>query len=241
MPSRRVLLGAALALPVGALMGCSSEAPTPTCGPFGELPTFERAGGALLVSEASGRPGPMPMDPAFHDQLGAWFDHWAQLVAGPNQLWLWPPMETDECTWAGAGRSVALTRIRQGREVLLDLRNAPADPPFWRFIASLNRFFSGVDTTESGRVVLDNQWPVEGPEGQTVGPFTTFQQENPHQVRSLQGILASIHGQDVAIDGQWNSRTRDATREVLAASDLPARLTRPQAWQGLLDAAEQPE
>ena len=248
MCTRRTLLTAALAVPVAGLAACAGKPPEPECGDLAALPTVERVGGALLVSEASGRPGPIPMAQGFADQLGAWADHWAEISPGVDQLWLWPPAPGDDgsCTWRAAGRGVELTRLRAGRELVADLRIPTAEldgddaTARWRLIAGLNRYFANVDTEADRGLAIDDQWPLEAPKKQTTGPFTTFRRNNIHQVRCAQALAAVMWQRPVSIDGSWGDETAGALKEILTELDLPTDLTRPEAWQGLLQHAEQP-
>lgn len=248
-------MGMAVGAPVAALVGCATEPPTPACGDLAALPTLDRLGGAdgaLLVSEATGRPGTFPMTAGFANQLGAWFDHWHGLDARGDQLWLWPPAPTDDgtCTWRAAGRGVQLTRLRAGRELLLDLRAPARLPPeqqtvYWRLVASLNRFFAAVDATAGG-IAVDDRWPLRPPrdargaDGTATGPYTVFDQDNTRQVSSVQGALTTLFDAPVDRTGQWDRATRRAVTAVLDTLGLAPRLAQRDAWQGFWAAAEQP-
>lgn len=198
----------------------------------------------MLVSEISGRPEPVHLAEGFHAQLAAWFDHWAQLAPEPDQLWVVPPAATGGCTWADAGRALGLTRIRAGREELSDLRRPLDQIPseevaaHWRLIVSLNRFFSNVDPRSEGAITIDDQWGIDPPEKKTgPGPWTTFRQQNPLQVRCLQAILSVLrNNDDIQISGDYDTATKTAHRELLGELELDGDAT--ETWQGLLEVFE---
>lgn len=245
--SRRALLGGVVLAPFVGATACAQQPEEPVCGDLAELPTFTTAGSATLISESSGRPAAMPMAEEFARRLGAWFDHWASLAPAdraPDQLWLYPPTPNPDgsCTWSATGQGAELTRLRRGRDLITDIRPAVGDvpddqkAPIWCLIASLMRFFGGVDGESDTGILIDDRWPLTPEDAD--GPHTTFHRNDPVQVRAVQSILTVLWESPVDIDGTYGDQTRTAVGPILEELGLPKRLTDQDAWQGLLEASE---
>ncbi|MDO5065667.1 MAG: hypothetical protein Q4D96_00100 [Propionibacteriaceae bacterium] len=207
----------------------------------GELTRFDEVGGGALGYESDAVMTSMQAEPSFLRQLDDWAREWAKVSGlGPiKEMWSYGAF-TDKChSYHQLGRAFDIGRIvQEGGEVScrLDLW-APGSPDqlraYWRLAASLHSRFAYTlthlyDDAHLNHIHIDNS--VNGNEA------TSFSPRSRVQVQFVQASLQHVHGQSVAMTGEWDQQTQDALRAVQRSQGITQPLGEREGWQAYLRA-----
>jgi hypothetical protein len=253
--SRRRLLGAALAIGLTGLAGCTSgrgldtDRVDATCVARDQLERRRTIAGLPLVYEPTGERQGFWFDAGFAAQLDAWVADLAQHAGGTvRQLatygsWIDGRGRCD--SWHHSGRAFDLARVvlTDGRVVSCRYDQWRTAPPaeleaarraYWAVAAGLHLRFAYVlthlyDDRHANHIHLDN--------GRSGAELSTYSPQSRVQVQAVQAMLSYLWADPVEITGRWDSPTRAASRRVLDQLGLEEDLNdAAESWHGFLRA-----
>jgi len=263
--SRRRLLGLSAGLGVGALTGCSVGGGLPGIGNGGEgdFPARERAtcvprnsltshrtlAGAPLVYEVNQRRSTFWFDDGFFGQLEGWAGTLGDTLGGTVDRWAtygsWTNGGSACDSWHNSGRAfdLASLRLENGTEISCRYDQWRSDGAaavalarrrYWTLAAGLHLRFAYVLTylyndAHANHIHVDN--------GRSGTDLSQLRTRSAVQVQAIQAITTYRWDSPVELNGQWNSATRRASRQVLDQLGIPGDLTDPDTWHAFLTAS----
>ncbi|NHA68051.1 hypothetical protein [Phycicoccus flavus] len=229
-PSRRLLLGGALATTALGGLGLATAGPAAA---HGTIQTYPGINGARTYYEVNGGAGSWGYRPGFHDRLNTWLKFWNANTPSSwgdaSRVWGYGAHYDGRYSEAhNAGRGFDLSRIYVGSNrqffARQDLWRNYADADmrrnrrhYWATSASIHYHFRNVLTylynaDHANHIHIDNLVSGSG--------NSTFSTGSGAQVQHVQACCRLVWGLNTTIDGKWGSQTASHSTRVLRAAGV---------------------
>jgi len=213
---------------------------------FRDLQARQRIGSAIHVYEVTARPSTFYVTEPFGVRLDRWLAlHRRHVGPAPDEIGSYGAWVAGAAaSWHSSGEAMDIARLRTGGRDLTSLRydqwrDAPAPELrrrlalYWRTAAGLHHEFADVltylfDAAHSNHIHVD------------IGRFGPEQprliRRSHAQVQAVQAMCRHVWGRtDVAVSGDFDDVTRDATTRILEQAGGPGELADSrESWQAFL-------